>query len=249
VNSGASQFGAGVSLSGDGKTALIGGGGSGWLYSFSGGAWLEQKEIDVDLGYTGSFSYPVTLSSDGNTALIAAPPDMAWIYVRSATGWDEQQELTFDDSGGGDPDESVALSADGDTALMAGPGNGGEIGAWVYTRSGNVWSQLQEISPEGGASALWSVALSPDGSTALLGNYSQAYAYTLGSIVPTNTVAPSLSGSPRAGAVLSCSAGTWNGEPTSYAYHWYRNGTLLIWRTVCQVSSVHAPLVAAVGWG
>src|SRR5208282_39074 len=37
---------------------------------------------------------------------------------------------------------SVAVSADGNTAIAGGPNNGGNLGAaWVFTRSGGVWSQ------------------------------------------------------------------------------------------------------------
>ncbi len=41
---------------------------------------------------------------------------------------------------------------------------------------------------------------------------------------PSNTVAPAVTGSTTLGATLTCSTGTWSGEPTSYAYQWQRNG-------------------------
>jgi hypothetical protein len=38
--------------------------------------------------------------------------------------------------------QSVAVSADGNTALVGGPGDNSNAGAaWVFTRSGGVWSQ------------------------------------------------------------------------------------------------------------
>ena len=68
----------------------------------------------------------------------------------------------------------VALSADGNTALVGGWKDDGTKGAaWVFTRSGGVWSQqgpkltgAGEIG-EGGFGT--SVALSADGNTALIG--------------------------------------------------------------------------------
>jgi len=37
---------------------------------------------------------------------------------------------------------SVAVSSDGNTAIVGGPGDNGNAGAaWVYTRSGGVWTQ------------------------------------------------------------------------------------------------------------
>jgi Big-like domain-containing protein/FG-GAP repeat protein len=75
---------------------------------------------------------------------------------------------------------SVAISADGNTALIGGPqdqGNGtvNDIGAaWVFVRSGGVWSQQgPKILPNDRAGATsdfgTSVALSADGNTALIG--------------------------------------------------------------------------------
>lgn len=65
--------------------------------------------------------------------------------------------------------EAVALSQDGNTALIGGDH------AWVFTRSGETWSQ------QGGAldEEAWSgVALSGDGETALAGNIEGARVYT-----------------------------------------------------------------------
>ena len=74
---------------------------------------------------------------------------------------------------------SVAISADGNTAIIGGPGDGGPgennvIGAaWVFTRSGGVWTQqggkLVGTGAVGGAEQGQSVALSADGNTAIVG--------------------------------------------------------------------------------
>lgn len=70
---------------------------------------------------------------------------------------------------------SVALSSDGNTALIGG-GAGENIGAaWVFTRSGETWTQQGEKLTGGGESGEgsfgFSVALSSDGNTALIGGY------------------------------------------------------------------------------
>ena len=41
---------------------------------------------------------------------------------------------------------SVSLSSDGNTAIVGGPGDDGAGAAWVFTRSGEVWSQQAEAS-------------------------------------------------------------------------------------------------------
>jgi hypothetical protein len=45
------------------------------------------------------------------------------------------------------------------------------------------------------------------------------------SAVPSNTVAPSVSGSTTQGSTLTVSNGTWTNSPTSYTYQWKRAGT------------------------
>jgi hypothetical protein len=42
---------------------------------------------------------------------------------------------------------------------------------------------------------------------------------------PRNVDVPYLGGDGTVGATLNCTMGNWNGEPTSYAYQWKRNGT------------------------
>lgn len=42
---------------------------------------------------------------------------------------------------------------------------------------------------------------------------------------PLNTVAPSISGTPKIAQTLSTTNGTWSNTPTSYSYQWYRGST------------------------
>jgi phage gpG-like protein len=68
----------------------------------------------------------------------------------------------------------VALSSKGDTALIGGPGDAGKVGAaWVFTLSGETWSQqgtkLTGTDESGTGEFGQSVALSKDGTTALIG--------------------------------------------------------------------------------
>ena len=85
--------------------------------------------------------HSVSLSSDGNTAIVGGPGDdggkgAAWVYTRSGGVWTQKEKLVgtgaIGDSWQGD---SVSLSSDGNTAIVGGPSDGGEIGAaWVYVR-------------------------------------------------------------------------------------------------------------------
>ncbi len=81
------------------------------------------------------------------------------------------------ETGGGEFGVSVAVSADGNTALIGGAhDNGKSLGAgaaWVFTRSGETWSQQGEkltgAGEVGEGTFGRSVALSADGNTALVG--------------------------------------------------------------------------------
>lgn len=48
---------------------------------------------------------------------------------------------------------------------------------------------------------------------------------TANSFIPSNTVAPAITGTAKDTQVLTVSTGTWTNTPTSYAYQWKRNGT------------------------
>src|SRR5206468_12107718 len=69
---------------------------------------------------------------------------------------------------------SVSLSADGNTGIIGGYGDNSNAGAaWVWTRSGGVWTQqgtkLVGSGASGKAGQGTSVALSADGNTAIVG--------------------------------------------------------------------------------
>jgi len=185
---GEGEFGTSVALSGDGDTALIGAPaddgyvGAAWAFTRSGSTWAQQGEKLTGAGETGEgrFGKSVTLSADGDTALIGGTHDdgnvgAAWAFTRSGSTWTQQGgKLTgTDEAGPGEFGRSVALSADGGTALIGGWGdNGNEGAAWAFTRSGSTWTQQGEkLTGELGGEGEFgtSVALSGDGDTALIG--------------------------------------------------------------------------------
>jgi len=186
---GTGNFGQSVALSADGNTALIGGTGdngsvgAAWVFTRSGVAWTQQGPKLTGSGETGTgyFAVGVALSADGNTALVGGFIDnsqvgAAWVFTRSGGVWTQQgAKLTGSgETGTGEFGRSVALSTDGNTALIGGPGDNGSVGAaWVFTRSGGVWTQ-QGVKLTGSGeigSGLFgqSAALSADGTTALIG--------------------------------------------------------------------------------
>ena len=131
------------------------------------------------------FGSSIALTPDGKTAVIGATlANAAFIFTRSRTGWKQVRKLTpsAEDGTVVNFGFSVALSANGDTALVgatgetvfSAPGAGREAvasgeGAFVFTRFGASWRQVQMFSVQGGDGLGYSVALSADGKTALVG--------------------------------------------------------------------------------
>jgi hypothetical protein len=187
---GAGYFGWSVALDENGNTALIGGiddnnnDGATWAFTRSGSTWSQQGKKLTGGEETGAatFGSSVALSADGNTALIGGRGDnsalgAAWVFTRSGSMWSQQgKKLTGgEETGTAGFGERVALSADGNTALIGGGGDDNGAGAaWVFTRSGSMWSQQGKkltAGEETGSSSGFgtSVALSAEGSTALFG--------------------------------------------------------------------------------
>jgi hypothetical protein len=183
-----------VSLSGDGNTAIVsgpfdnGGAGAAWVFTRSGGVWAQQGPKLVGTGAVGTPAvqgFSVALSSDGNTAILGGPYDdfdagAAWVFTRSGGVWTQQGPKLVGAGAVSAPFSqvfqgfSVALSGDGNTAIVGGPSDNDDTGAaWVFTRSGGVWTQqgpkLVGTGVVGIADQGNSVALSGDGNTAILG--------------------------------------------------------------------------------
>ena len=190
---GRASFGNSVALSSDGNTALIGGPldngweGAAWAFTRLNGVWSQQGGKLIGSGISGTAGplqgASVALSSDASTALVGGPGDNSylgatWVFTHSGSTWDQQgSKLVGSGALGlsGNQGTSVALSSDGNTALIGGPDDYGQEGAaWVFTRSGGVWSQQGEKLVGSGAFGTGanqgrSVALSGDATTALLG--------------------------------------------------------------------------------
>ena len=183
--------GASVALSADGNTAILGGPsdnrttGAAWVFTRSGGIWTQQGNKLVGTDFIGRVNSPpplgqgmsVALSADGNTAIVGGwRAEGSWVFTRSGGLWTQQgRKLVGTDAvGRARQGMSVAVSADGYTAVVGGWSDNGRTGAaWVFTRSGGLWTQqgrkLVGTDAVGRAHQGMSVALSADGNTALVG--------------------------------------------------------------------------------
>jgi hypothetical protein len=188
--------GMSVALSADGNTAIIGGWGAegAWVFTRSGTVWTQQGKKLVGTGAVGNArqGMSVALSADGNTAIVGGWSDnsktgAAWVFTRNGGVWTQQgKKLVGTDAvGRARQGISVALSADGNTAILGGPGDnpwdrsapfglGATGAAWVFTRSGGVWTQPNKLVSTGAVGRLGtSVALSADGNIAVVGGFAE----------------------------------------------------------------------------
>jgi hypothetical protein len=177
------QFGGGVALSGDGKTAIVSGAeyhaqdGAAWIFTRDGSVWTQRAKL-VGRGAVGrAFLGPVAMSADGNTAMVGGSLDNSetgavWVYTRDRRGdWHQQGGKLVGVGAAGKARQggSVALSADGSTAIIGGSHDNSFKGAvWIFVRNGDTWTQQgDKLAGEG--SAGFAVALSADGNNAIVG--------------------------------------------------------------------------------
>ena len=192
--------GTSVAISADGNTAIVGGSsdndtfGAAWVFTRSGGVWTQQgpKLVGSDAEGFSLQGSSVSISADGNTAIVGGSGDQssagilsvgaAWVWTRSAGTWTQQGGKLVGTGATGKAAQgvSVALSGDGNTAIVGGNRDNDFFGAaWVWTRSGGVWTQQgSKLVGTGGVyqpNQGVSVALSGDGNTAIIGGYGDNY--------------------------------------------------------------------------
>lgn len=183
-------FGVEVAVSGD--SALVGayadavGGlalaGSAYVFVRSGATWTEQtKLIASDAGEHDGFGSAVALA--GDRALIGAQGDnhaggswagSVYVFERAADLWTERTKLTAVDAASGDY-FGVSVALHGETALIGAHGvdsaGGAEAGAaYVFRRSGGLWTQAAKLTAADGAP--WDVfgaCVRLDADTAVIG--------------------------------------------------------------------------------
>jgi hypothetical protein len=188
---GAAQRGTSVSVSADGNTIAVGGlgdnsyAGAAWIFTRTGGVWMQQGGKLVGTGATGTARQgcSVSLSSDGKTLMSGGYNDStrkgaAWVFTQSGGVWTQQGAKLVGSGSSSDSYQgwSVALSANGNTAAIGGPNDNTLKGAvWIFTRNSGVWSQqgnkIVGTGSVGSSRQGSSVAVSADGNTLVEGGY------------------------------------------------------------------------------
>jgi FG-GAP repeat protein len=187
---GSDNFGFSVAISGE--TVVVGarsddgaagpGQGSAYIFVRSGGVWSQQQKIEAsDAASIDQFGSSVAVS--GETAVVGAPNDdgvagldqgSAYVFVRSGGVWSQQQKLEASDAASIDQfGFTVAIS--GETVVVGAPNDGGAAGffqgsAYVFVRSGGVWSQQQKLeASDAGAGDRFGTSVAINGNTIVVG--------------------------------------------------------------------------------
>jgi gliding motility-associated-like protein len=240
--------GSSVSLSSDGKTALVGGTGDNssegavWIYTFNGNNFVQagNKLVGFDSYFGSTQGSSVSLSSDGKTALVGGSNDFngvgaVWVYTFNGNNFVQLgnklvvKDYLYSSAFG----SSVSLSSDGKTALVGGSNDNNSVGAvWVYTFNGNNFVQagnkLVGTGAVGSSSQGTSVSLSSDGKTALVGgnndNSSQGavWVFTATGVNNPNLISQTITGLPTSirlikGNTFTLTGLSSSGLPLTYA--------------------------------
>lgn len=161
---GGANFASAIALSADGNTIVFDNQGIVFVYEKSGNNWIKQSEI-VTQAHNTTRDNSLAISANGTTIVYGTPGidngnGGAWIIVKSGQSWvlEGAKLIGFPSTGrgymfrgarsgvfsstvGAGQGASVAISADGNTVAIGGPGEGSYGATWVFTRSGNSWSQ------------------------------------------------------------------------------------------------------------
>jgi hypothetical protein len=170
--------------------------GSAYVFTQSDGTWTQQaKLVASDRDQNDSFGAAAAISSAGETAVIGAINDddgdrsgsgtvieddagSAYVFTHSNGEWTEQTELLPDDRAQDDQfGTAIAVSDDGATAVITASEDGNKNGdgagsAYVFTRSGETWTQQVKLLPNDGDrddSFGNAVAVSAGGATVVVG--------------------------------------------------------------------------------
>jgi hypothetical protein len=159
--------------------------GSAYVFTRIGTTWGERDKLTAADGAQGDrFGESVALS--GTTILVGVPyhdvgantdQGSAYVFVPiDFPDWGQQAQLTASD-GAADDYFGYSLAIDGDTALVGASyhdvgANGDQGSAYVFTRSGAIWTQRAQLTAADGAAADgFGVSVALSGGTALLGAY------------------------------------------------------------------------------
>lgn len=177
-------FGHSVSI--DGDSSLIGapgdtagvaaGAGAGFVFTRTAGVWSpQQKLIALDAELNDQLGWSADIS--GDTAILGAIGEddggngagAAYVFTRSAGVWTQEMKLVAMDAAMGSA-FGWSVAVDGDTAVVGAPMSTGGGSAYVFVRSGGMWTQQQKLTASDRATGdQFGMSIDVDGETVIVG--------------------------------------------------------------------------------
>jgi hypothetical protein len=156
--------------------------GSVYVFTRSGGVWTQQQKLTANDGAANDL-FGVSLAMSSDTLVVGVfgsdigennAQGSAYVYTRNGSVWTQQQKLIASDGAAHDI-FGIAVGVSGDTVVVGAHqddtgANSAQGSAYVFTRSGTVWTQQQKLTATDGAAEDWfgsTVAVSGD--TAVVG--------------------------------------------------------------------------------
>ena len=192
ANDGAADdfFGGSVAVSGD--TVVAGAfrhafgatlnAGAAYVFTRSGAVWTLQQRLNGDASAADDF-FGISVALSGDTVVVGAEGDAigagarqgsAQVFTRSGGVWTPQQTLAASDGAAGD-DFGFSVAISGDAIMVGAPfdaigANAKQGSAYVFSRSGAVWTQQRKLfSDDGATDDNFGRSVAISGDTVLLG--------------------------------------------------------------------------------
>ncbi len=185
------SFGSAVALSGN--TAVVGAAeddltyedqGAVYVFTRNGATWTQQARLNASDGAESDF-FGSSVAISGDTLMVGASSadiganqfqGSVYVFTRSGSVWTQRQKLTAADGAANDGfGSSVAL--DGGAAVIGASrdttgANASQGSAYVFTRSGETWTQQQKLTAnDGAAEDRFGHAVALDGDTLVVGAF------------------------------------------------------------------------------
>jgi hypothetical protein len=182
------EFGGAVAISGD--TAVIGASydahagsesGAAYVFQWDGVSWIQQAKLVASDAAADDW-FGVDVSIDGDTIIVGALRDdnngtenagSAYVFQRNGTAWTQQAKLTTSDTPAS-RQFGKAVSISGDTVIVGAWQDGAQGSyagaAYVFQRSGVVWTQQAKLTASDAASSdFFGFDVAISGDTAVVG--------------------------------------------------------------------------------
>lgn len=183
------EFGSSVAV--DGDTVVVGAesdrtprgrNGSAYVFTRSEGEWHQQARLTADRAQI----FGETVAVEGDTVVVGARATgiesferagSAYVFTRSGSEWSQQTKLVADDPGQ-EHNFGNAVAINDETVLVGSRNDDSQAepfsrygSAYVFTRSGDTWSQQAKLTSEDVEPPAWfGYSVAVDGDTAFVGS-------------------------------------------------------------------------------